>query len=142
MSSIRKRLDYVANLRLSGRFVALGLGFEAAALIDIFVIRRDLRLVGGGLIVAGCLSLTTAFVMDWLGRKAGGASMVATARPLIGAVAFAAMALLQLAFTVLSLGPEDIRKLLTGPVMAALVVAVVAVLFVDAFLPHQRGQRL
>ena len=119
---------------LSGALVAVGLGLETAALLDIFLVRIALRPVGGLLMVAGCRALMAVFLLEWLRKRTIHTHRLSAVLSPLAAIALGAMAVIQLAFTTLAVGPRSIRGLFTGAVMAILIGLVLIIFLLDSFI--------
>ncbi len=124
-----------SNSSFRDKALLIGLVLECAAMADIFLVRRGQRPVGGSLIVLGAMLLTTYFILRAFAQANYlSASIVPMLLSVIGGVLCAAIALIQLVFTVLAAGSPTTRRFFLGAVMAAIVALILLDLLADSLL--------
>jgi len=133
----RNRDDYAHSSRWGDRLLVTGLGIEAAALLDILVVRRAQRSIGGILIIVGCFSLMGYFLLRFARDLRVRQGVGAVALSLRGAAFFAALIPIQISFNVVRLGAQAIKDVFTGLVTGSLIVLLIVVVLLDSFVDHK-----
>jgi hypothetical protein len=83
-----------------------------------------------------------AFLLDWLKKRRMRIRWQSGVLSLLAAIALGAMAVIQFAFTTLAVGPESVRTLFTGVVMAVLIGLVLIIFLVDTFISPSGDQKV
>jgi len=130
--------DVALNSRARDRILAVGVGLELAAMVDIFVVRRAQRPVGGTLITTGCALLMTYFLLRAFAQATySQISRLPFVLSIIAAGSCGGIALIELVFTVFRAGSSSTRSFFVGAVVVVLGASVLLVLLADSLLERR-----